>query len=118
MESHFDDLDKMSVQQILEGINKEDRTVPDAVAFVRDFFDAGKPVAALCHSLWLLAEADVARARTLTSWPSLRTDLTNAGAIWVDQEVVVDGSLVTSRMPADIPAFNPKMIELFTLSNH
>jgi len=84
-----------------------------AVRFVRDFFDAGKPVAAICHALWLLAEADVARGRTMTSWPSLRTDLVNAGADWVDQEVVVDGNLVTSRKPDDIPAFNPEMIKLF-----
>ncbi|MGV9210267.1 type 1 glutamine amidotransferase domain-containing protein [Micromonospora sp. RB23] len=89
------------------------RMNPTAVQFVRDFFDAGKPVAAICHALWLLVEADVARGRTMTSWPSLRTDLVNAGATWVDQEVVVDDNLVTSRKPDDIPAFNPKVIELF-----
>lgn len=89
------------------------RRIPVAVRFVRDFFDAGKPVAAICHSLWLLAEADVARGRTMTSWPSLRTDMLNAGAEWVDEEVVIDGNLVTSRKPDDIPAFNPEMIKLF-----
>jgi protease I len=90
------------------------RTLPKAVAFVRAFFDAGKPVAAICHAPWSLIEADVVRGRTLTSWPSLKTDLENAGAEWVDREVVVDGQLVTSRKPDDLPAFNPKMTELFS----
>lgn len=90
------------------------RTLPKAVAFVRAFFDAGKPVAAICHAPWTLIEADVVDGRTLTSWPSLKTDLENAGAEWVDREVVVDGQLVTSRKPDDLPAFNPKMIELFS----
>lgn len=89
------------------------RTNPHAVDFVRHFFRGDKPVAAICHAPWLLVEADVARGRTLTSWPSLRTDLTNAGATWVDQEVVVDRNLVTSRSPADLPAFNPAMAALF-----
>jgi protease I len=84
-----------------------------AVRFVRAMFDAGKPVAAICHGPWLLVEADVARGRTVTSYPSLRTDLRNAGANWVDQEVVTDQGLVTSRKPDDIPAFNRKMIEEF-----
>jgi protease I len=75
------------------------------VAFVRGMTEAGKPVAAICHAGWLLAEADVVRGRTVTSWPSIRTDLTNAGANWVDQEVVEDGNLITSRKPADLPAF-------------
>jgi protease I len=87
------------------------RTHPEAVAFVRAFFDAGKPVAAICHAAWTLVEADVVRGRTLTSWPSVQTDLRNAGATWVDEEVVVDGSLVTSRKPDDLKAFNVKMIE-------
>jgi protease I len=82
-----------------------------AVDFVKAFFLAGKPVAAICHAPWMLVEADVVRGRTVTSWPSLRTDLRNAGASWVDREVVVDEGLVTSRKPADIPAFNKKMIE-------
>jgi protease I len=84
-----------------------------AVVFVRSFFDAGKPVAAICHAPWMLVEADVVAGRTLTSWPSLRTDLRNAGAEWVDREVVTDEGLVTSRKPDDIPAFNRKMLEEF-----
>jgi len=89
------------------------RMIPQAVQFVRAFFDAGKPVAAICHGPWTLVEADVVRGRTLTSWPSLQTDIRNAGGNWVDQQVVVDNSLVTSRKPDDIPAFNQKMIEAF-----
>jgi protease I len=89
------------------------RTMPKAVEFVRSFFEAGKPVAAICHAPWTLIEADVVRGRNVTSWPSLKTDLTNAGANWVDQAVVTDKGLVTSRKPADIPAFNRKMIEEF-----
>jgi protease I len=84
-----------------------------AVQFVRDFFAAGKPVAAICHGPWMLVEADVVRGRTVTSWPSLRTDLRNAGADWVDREVATDEGLVTSRKPDDIPAFNREMITLF-----
>jgi protease I len=82
-----------------------------AVRFVRQFFEAGKPVAAICHAPWLLIEADVVRGRSVTSWPSLKTDLVNAGAEWVDREVMTDHGLVTSRKPDDIPAFNRKMIE-------
>jgi protease I len=82
-----------------------------AVNFVKSFFIAGKPVAAICHAPWTLIEADVVRGRTLTSWPSLKTDLINAGANWVDQEVVVDTGLLTSRKPADLPAFNRKLVE-------
>jgi protease I len=89
------------------------RALPKAVAFVRAFFDAGKPVAAICHGPWTLVEADVVNGRTITSWPSLKTDLKNAGAQWVDREVVVDDGLVSSRKPDDIPAFNKKMIEEF-----
>ncbi|MFW6090800.1 MAG: type 1 glutamine amidotransferase domain-containing protein [Actinomycetota bacterium] len=84
----------------------------DAVAFVRAFFDAGKPVAAICHAPWTLIEADVVRGRTLTSWPSLQTDIRNAGATWVDEEVHHDGNLVTSRNPDDLPAFTEAMVEL------
>jgi len=87
------------------------RIVPDAVAFVRAFFDAGKPMGAICHGPWLLVEADVVRGRRATSWPSLRTDLTNAGGRWEDAEVVVDRGLITSRKPADLPAFNRRLIE-------
>jgi len=94
------------------------RMLPDAVTFVREFFDEGKPVAAICHALWTLIEAEVVKGRTLTSWPSLKTDLRNAGARWVDQEVVTDNGLVSSRKPADIPAFNRKMIEEFAEGKH
>ncbi|MGZ5314263.1 MAG: type 1 glutamine amidotransferase domain-containing protein [Solirubrobacterales bacterium] len=87
------------------------RTDDAAVELVRAFFDAGKPVAAICHAPWTLIEADVVEGRKLTSWPSLQTDLRNAGAEWVDEEVVVDSGLVTSRKPDDIPAFNAKAIE-------
>ena len=87
------------------------RMNPDAVRFTRTFFDAGKPVAAICHGPWLLVEADVVRGRKVTSYPSLHTDLMNAGADWVDREVVVDAGLVTSRNPDDLPAFNRKMVE-------
>jgi protease I len=89
-----------------------------AVTFVREFFLAGKPVAAICHAPWLLVEAGVVRDRTLTSWPSLRTDITNAGGNWEDREVVTDDGLVTSRKPADIPAFNRKMVEEFAEGFH
>lgn len=83
------------------------------VAFVRHFADAGKPIAAICHAPWMLVEADVVRGRRVTSYPSLRTDLRNAGAEWVDEEVVTDRGLVTSRTPKDLPAFNAKMVEEF-----
>jgi len=83
------------------------------VAFVREFADAGKPIAAICHAPWMLVEADVVRGRRVTSYPSLRTDLRNAGAEWVDEEVVVDQGIVTSRTPRDLPAFNAKMLEEF-----
>ena len=88
------------------------------VDLVRDAMDAGKPVAAICHGLWPLIDAGVVRDRTVTSWPSLKTDLSNAGAHWVDQEVVTDNGLVTSRKPDDIPAFNRKMIEEFAEGRH
>jgi protease I len=87
------------------------RADPEAVRFVREFFEAGKPVAAICHGPWTLVEADVIRGRTLTSWPSLKTDIDNAGGTWVDEEVHVDNGLVTSRKPDDLPAFNAKMVE-------
>jgi protease I len=85
----------------------------DAVAFVQEFVESGRPVAAICHAPWTLVEADVVRGRRVTSWPSLKTDLRNAGAEWVDEEVVVDGNLVTSRKPDDLPAFNDAMLDLF-----
>jgi protease I len=94
------------------------RSMPNAVEFAKSFFAAGKPVAAICHGPWLLVEAGVVRGRTVTSWPSVRTDLVNAGANWVDQEVVTDHGLVTSRKPDDIPAFNRKIIEEFREGAH
>ncbi len=95
------------------GVMNPDKLRQDekAVAFVRAFFQAGKPVAAICHGPWMLVEADVVRGRRVTSWPSLKTDLRNAGAEWSDEQVVVDNGLVTSRKPADLPAFNRKLIE-------
>jgi protease I len=127
---HFDKADKFSVDVPLEkadaasfdalllpgGVANPDqlRQLPQAVAFVRAFFDSGKPVAVICHGPWTLVEADVVRGRTITSWPSLKTDLKNAGAEWVDREVVVDDGLISSRKPDDIPAFNRRMIEEFS----
>ena len=89
------------------------RTDENAVDFVRSFVDAGKPVAAICHAPWMLVEADVVRGRKLTSFPSIKTDVKNAGGNWVDEEVVLDGGVVTSRSPDDIPAFNKQIIEEF-----
>jgi deglycase len=94
------------------------RTDTDAVQFVRAFFEAGKPVGAICHAPWTLINADVVDGRTLTSWPSLQTDLRNAGADWVDEEVHVDQGLVTSRKPDDLDAFNAKLIEEFAEGMH
>jgi protease I len=127
--NHFEKADKFAVQKTLGDANPADydglllpggvanpdqlRMKPEAVDFVKSFFRDHKPVAAICHGPWLLAEADVIRGRTVTSWPSIRTDLRNAGAEWVDQAVVEDSGLVTSRKPDDIPAFNSKMIEEF-----
>jgi protease I len=88
------------------------RTNENMVALVRQTFDAGKPVAAVCHAPWMLAEADIARGHTVTSWPSLRTDLRNAGADWVDREVVVDGNVITSRNPDDLPAFSNALLAM------
>lgn len=94
------------------------RTKTEAVELVRSFFEAGKPVGAICHGPWTLIEADVVRGRTVTSWPSLETDLRNAGADWVDEEVHVDQGLVTSRNPDDLPAFNAKLVEEFAEGVH
>ena len=94
------------------------RTNPDAVRFARSFFEAGKPVGVICHGPWTLVEADVVRGRTITSWPSLATDIRNAGGNWVDQEVVTDQGLVTSRKPDDLPAFEAKIIEEFSEGIH
>ncbi len=90
----------------------------EAVDFVRDFFKQEKPVAAICHGPWMLVEADVVEGRTLTSWPSVKTDIRNAGGNWVDQEVVVDNGMVTSRKPDDLPAFCAKMVEEFAEGRH
>src|ERR671932_884468 len=90
----------------------------NVVAFVQEFFRAGKPVAAICHAPWVLVEAGVVRGRTLTSWPTLQTDIRNAGGNWVDEQVVVDEGMVTSRKPDDIPAFVDKMIEEFCEGKH
>jgi len=94
------------------------RTIPKAVRFIGTFFSEQKPVAAICHAPWTLIEADVVRGRRLTSWPSLQTDLRNAGAEWVDEEVVVDSGLVTSRKPDDLPAFCAKMVEEIAEGKH
>ena len=89
------------------------RSTPAAVDFVRAFADAGKPIGAICHAPWILIEAGLIAGRTLTSWPAIQTDVKNAGGKWVDQEVVVDGNLTTSRKPDDIPAFGARLIEEF-----
>jgi protease I len=94
------------------------RSDEDAVRFVRSFVEAKKPVGAICHGPWTLVEADVIKGRTLTSWPSLQTDIRNAGATWVDEEVHVDQGLVTSRKPDDLPAFNAKVIEEVAEGRH
>jgi protease I len=131
---HFDKADKFPVDVPLDQANADDfdalllpggvanpdqlRMKPEAVQFVKSFFDAGKPVAVICHGPWTLIDAGVVKGRTITSWPSLKADLINAGAKWVDEEVVVDNGLVSSRKPADIPAFNRKMIEEFAEGTH
>ena len=94
------------------------RSDADAVAFTRAFFEAGKPVAAICHGPWTLVEAGVVSGRTLTSWPSLKTDIENAGGTWVDEEVHVDSGLVTSRKPDDLPAFSDKLAEEICEGQH
>jgi protease I len=94
------------------------RSTPKAVEFVKAFGQAGKPIAAICHGPWVLIEAGLVRGRKLTSWPAIQTDVKNAGGNWVDEEVVVDNGLVTSRKPDDIPAFNAKMIEEFAEGRH
>jgi protease I len=109
-DAHVDDYDALVLPG---GVANPDflRVDEGAVAFVYDFFEQGKTVGAICHGPWTLVEADVVRGRTLTSWPSLKTDLRNAGAEWVDREVVVDQGLVTSRKPDDLPAFCSKLVE-------
>jgi protease I len=132
--NHDDKADKFKVDMPLDRARSDDydalllpggvknpdllRVLTRAVEFVDGFFAAGKPVAAICHGPWTLVEGDVIRGKTITSWPSLKTDLENAGAKWVDRTVVVDNGLVTSRNPDDIPAFNRKMIEEFAEDKH
>ncbi len=132
--NHREPADKFKVNQTVGNVSAEDydglvlpggvanpdtlRTNEEAVDFVRDFFKQGKPVAAICHGPWMLVEADVVESRTLTSWPSLKTDIRNAGGHWVDEEVVVDQGLVTSRKPDDLPAFCAKAIEEFAEGRH
>lgn len=107
------DASSFDALQLPGGVMNPDTLRNDAraVAFVRSFFDAGKPIGAICHAPWTLIEAQVVEGCRLTSYPSLRTDLENAGALWVDEEVVNDNGLVTSRKPADLPAFNAKLVE-------
>ena len=128
--NHMDKGDELKVDVALADANADDydgivlpggAVNPDtlrqdaaAVKFVRDFFEMDKPVAAICHAPWLLVEADMVRGRTLTSWPSLRTDIRNAGGEWVDRAVVQDDKLVTSRKPEDLPQFNAKVVGMFT----
>jgi protease I len=132
--NHFDKGDEFPVDLQLDNANPNEydalllpggvanpdqlRTNQKALKFVRSFFEAGKPVAAICHGLWTLIDADVVRGRTVTSWPSLQTDLRNAGANWVDREVVVDTGLISSRNPNDLPAFINKAIEEFAEGQH
>jgi protease I len=131
---HFEKGDKLEVDRTIEEVSADDydalllpggvanpdrlRTNENVVQFVREFFEQGKPVAAICHGPWTLVEAGAVRGRTLTSWPSLQTDIRNAGGTWVDEEVVVDRGLVTSRNPDDIPAFVEKAIEEFAEGKH
>jgi protease I len=132
--NHLDKAESYSVDKVVGDASADDydglvlpggvanpdnlRTHPEAVSFVRDFFSAGKPVGVICHGPWTLIEAGVVDGRKLTSWPSLQTDLRNAGAEWVDEEVVVDSGLVSSRKPDDLEAFNAKIVEEFEEGEH
>jgi protease I len=131
---HFEPANKVKVDKTVEEVSASDydallvpggvgnpdqlRGDENAVNFVRDFVESKKPLAVICHGPWVLVEAGVVRGRTLTSWPTLQTDIKNAGGTWVDKEVVVDDGIVTSRKPDDIPAFNKKMIEEFAEGRH
>ena len=132
--NHYDKADTFKVDRTVEEASADDydalvipggvgnpdtlRMDENAVEFTREFFEQGKPVAVICHGPWMLVEAGVVRDRTVTSWPSLQTDIRNAGGNWVDEEVVVDNGLVTSRKPDDLPAFNAKIIEEFAEGRH
>ena len=132
--NHYDKADTFKVDRTVEEARADDydalvipggvgnpdtmRMDENAVGFVRAFFEQGKPVGVICHGPWMLVEAGVVRGREITSWPSLRTDIRNAGGNWVDEEVVVDQGLVTSRKPDDIPAFNAKIVEEFAEGRH
>jgi protease I len=127
---HFDPANTVTVDRTVEETSADDydallvpggvgnpdqlRGDENAVAFVRAFHDAGKPIAVICHGPWVLVESGVVRGKRLTSWPTLETDIRNAGGEWADEEVVVDGNLVTSRKPDDIPAFNREMVRIFS----
>jgi protease I len=131
---HFDKADKFKVDVPLQRARADDfdalvlpggvanpdqlRTKPEALKFVKAFVDSGKPIAVICHGPWTLIEADAVRGLRITSWPSLKKDLENAGAEWVDEEVVVHRGIVSSRKPDDLPAFNRKMIEEFAQGRH
>ena len=132
--NHYDKADKFKVDRTVEEARADDydalvipggvgnpdtlRTDENAVEFARRFFEQGKPVGVICHGPWMLVETGVVRGRKVTSWPSLQTDIRNAGGNWVDAEVVVDSGLVTSRKPDDLPAFNKKIIEEFAEGRH
>jgi protease I len=132
--NHLDKADTFPVDKVVSEVDSTDydglvlpggvanpdqlRMNEDAVRFVRTFFEQGKPVGAICHAPWTLIEAGIVKGRTLTSWPSLRTDIRNAGGEWVDQEVNVDRGLVTSRKPADLSAFSAKLVEEFAEGEH
>ena len=132
--NHADKGDKFDVDMTLDEARPEDfdailipgglmnpdqlRSTPEALEFTRHFFREGKPAAVICHGPWVLIDAGLVKGRTLTSWPAIKTDVTNAGGHWVNEEVVVDNGLVTSRKPKDIPAFNRKMIEEFEEGQH
>jgi protease I len=132
--NHYDKADTFKVDKTVEEASADDydalvipggvgnpdtmRGDENAVQFVRDFFEQGKPVGVICHGPWMLVEAGVVRGRKVTSWPTLQTDIRNAGGEWVDEEVVVDNGLVTSRKPDDLPAFNDKIVEEFCEGKH
>jgi len=132
--NHYDKADTFPVDKTIEEVSPDDydalvlpggvgnpdtlRMDENVVNFVREFIESGKPAGVICHGPWLLVESGVVRDRKVTSWPSIRTDIKNAGGNWVDQEVVVDAGLVTSRKPADLPAFNAKIVEEFAEGEH